>query len=395
MNCKYLILTFLAALIPGIPLHSQVHTGADQTEKYFPLLQGVPVAVVANRASVLTNKHGGEGIHLVDTLFRMGFSVLKIFSPEHGFRGDSEAGAPVGNETDPSTGIPVISLYGDHVKPTPGDLKDAKMVVFDLQDVGVRFFTYLSTLHYVMESCAENNIPLLLLDRPNPNGFYIDGPVLQPGYQSFVGLHPVPVVYGMTIGEYAQMVNGEGWLKNGARCSLTVIPLEGYDHSLRVGTLIKPSPNLTTLNAIRLYPSLCFFEGTRVSVGRGTRYPFEVYGDPELFSGSFFFTPMAIPGMSLHPPYEGKLCFGANLQVPQGMAPWPGGSINLFWLISAFKELGSDSAFFNAYFDLLAGTGQLRKQILEGKTEHEIRKSWEAGIENFVKIRKKYLIYPD
>ena len=392
---QYFTLLFIVYLFPPGVLQSQVRSGADQTEQYFPLLHSVPIAVVANRASVLADKHGGPGINLVDTLFRKGFSVVKIFSPEHGFRGNAEAGALVDDETDSATAIPVISLYGNHVKPTPVDLKNVGLVVFDLQDVGVRFFTYLSTLSYVMESCAENNIPLLLLDRPNPNGFYIDGPVLQTGFKSFIGLHPVPVVYGMTIGEYAQMVNGEGWLKNGVRCSLTVVPLEGYSHSLKVGVLVKPSPNLTTLNAIRLYPSLCFFEGTRVSIGRGTRHPFEVFGDPALLSGSFSFIPVGIPGMSLHPPYEGRRCFGINLQVAPDMEPWPGGNIQLFWLISAYKELGSDPAFFTAYFDLLAGTDQLRKQIMDGKTESEIRISWEPGIEKFVKIRKKYLLYPD
>lgn len=396
MSMKFFVGLIMTAL-PSVTLQTQILTGADQTGKYFPLLKGKNIAVVANRASVLMGKTRAPDVNLVDTLYRMGFSVKKIFSPEHGFRGNAEAGEKVGNEIDSLNGIPVISLYGKWKKPIPTDLQNIDLVVFDLQDVGARFFTYLSTLTYIMEACAEQKIPVLVLDRPNPNGFYIDGPVLEKEYASFVGLHPVPVVYGMTIGEYAQMVNGEKWLTNGVRCTLQIIPLVAYAHQTRTKTRIKPSPNLTTMNAILLYPSLCFFEGTRISVGRGTNHPFEVFGYPypDIHTGSFSFVPRSIPGMSLHPLYEDRKCFGTDLQVKPGIDPWNGGRINLYWLITEYKKYGSDPGFFTSYFDQLAGTGQLRRQIIEGKSEDEIRKSWEPGIEKFKKIREKYLLYPD
>ncbi|MEI7983005.1 MAG: DUF1343 domain-containing protein, partial [Bacteroidota bacterium] len=344
---KLLVIISLA-LLPVI-LWSQVLTGADQTDKYFTLLKGKHIAIVANNASMVLNKAGAPGVNLADTLFRMGFSLEKIFSPEHGFRSNSEAGAKVSDEFDSATGIKIISLYGKKKKPHPADLKQINLMVFDLQDVGVRFFTYLSTLTYVMEACAEQNIPVLILDRPNPNGFYIDGPVLEKPFASFVGLHQVPVVYGMTIGEYARMVNGEKWLKNGVRCDLKIIPLKNYSHVTRTLTMVKPSPNLTTMNAILLYPSLCFFEGTCVSVGRGTDHPFEIFGHPDIHNATFSFIPVSIPGMSLHPLYEGRKCFGTNLQAIPVSDGGQGGKINLGWLISTFREMGSDPGFFTNY----------------------------------------------
>ncbi|MCK9204481.1 MAG: DUF1343 domain-containing protein [Bacteroidales bacterium] len=397
MAFKNHLLRLVACLVlmgPGL-LKSQVMTGAQQTDRYLPILRGKRLAVVANQASVIMNSHGPRAVNLVDTLYRMGLDIDRILSPEHGFRGQTEAGQLVEDEIDAATGIRVISLYGKHKKPLPEDLEDIDLVVFDLQDVGARFFTYLSTLTYVMEACGEKHIPILALDRPNPNGFYIDGPVLKKKYASFIGLHPVPVVYGMTIGEYAQMVNGEGWMKNGIRCLLQIIPLQNYTHHTRVSIMERPSPNLTTMNAILLYPSLCFFEGTTVSVGRGTDHPFEVFGHPGLRTDTFSFVPRSIPGMSLHPPFEGKTCYGKNLKEGAKNENQKEGRIHLLWLLDTFKDLGSDTSFFTPYFDQLAGTDQLRKEIQQGKTEDEIRKSWEPGINEFKKIRKKYLLYPE
>lgn len=375
-------------------LVSQIITGAMRTDAYFPLLGDRRIAVVANNNSTLPALSGKGTVNLIDTLVNSGFRLVKIFSPEHGFRGHAEAGELVVDTTDPVTGIPVVSLYGNHKKPRPEELDGIKLVIFDLQDVGVRFFTYLSTLTYVMESCAALDIPVLLLDRPNPNGDYIDGPVLEKEYTSFVGLHPVPVVYGMTIGEYARMVNGEGWLKDKLKCKLEVIPLIGYTHSVRVVSVGLPSPNLPTMNAIRLYPSLCFFEGTPVSVGRGTEYPFEVFGHPDLVTGSFSFVPRSIPGKSLHPPYEGIRCYGSDLRNNQSFGDKEG-RVDLFYLITTCKILGSKPDFFTSYFALLAGTDQLRQQIVQGLTEQEIRDSWREGIKRFKKIRSQYLIYPE
>jgi uncharacterized protein YbbC (DUF1343 family) len=287
----------------------------------------------------------------------------------------------------------VVSLYGSRKKPTHEDLAGIDVIVFDIQDVGIRFYTYISTLTYIMESCSENNIPVILLDRPNPNGFYTDGPVLEPQYSSFVGMHPVPVVYGMTIGEYALMVNGEGWLAGGNKCALSVIRMEPYSHQTEYVFPVKPSPNLPTINSILLYPSLCLFEGTVVSVGRGTPYPFEVYGHPEFSRGNFSFTPQPIPGMSMTPPYENRECFGADLRNYFQEHPDSQGRINLKWLIDAYRQWEGKPGFFNNYFNLLAGTASLQKQISQKQSEKKIRASWRPGIEKFMKIRDKYLLY--
>ncbi len=385
-----IIVLFLHCFIPAL-LHScitaQVITGVERTTEYVPGLQGKRIGVVANHASVV------HGTNTVDTLLAMGLNVERIFSPEHGFRQRVGAGKLVENSTDSVTGIEVISLYGKHRKPTPEDLFELDLVLFDLQDVGIRFYTYISTLTYVMEACAEQGIPVVLLDRPNPNGFYIDGPVLEKEFTSFVGMHPVPVVYGMTIGEYAQMVNGERWMKDGLQCDLEVIPLEGWTHHTFVELAVAPSPNLPTTNSIYLYPSLCFFEGTEVSIGRGTCYPFEVFGHPVMKGFSFSFVPESIPGKSLHPPCEGERCLGLDLRDFYHTHSAMFGRINLAWLMMAYKNLGSSPDFFTSYFDILAGTGKLRKQILAGLPERQIRKSWQTGIEEFKKVRKKYLIY--
>lgn len=382
----YALNLFLFLAIPLFPA-AQVRAGAERTEKYLPLLEGKRIGVVANRASTV------GGINTVDKLIRSGCRIVKIFYPEHGFREETEAGEAVADRNDPATNIPVISLYGIRHKPSLQDLDGIDLMIFDIQDVGVRFYTYISTLTMVMEACAGQNIPVVVLDRPNPNGFFIDGPVLEPEYASFVGLHTVPVVYGMTIGEYARMVNGEGWLTDGISCILTVIPLEGWTHYTFTELPVCPSPNLTTMNAIYLYPSLCLFEGTDVSVGRGTCTPFEVFGHPEMKGFSFSFTPESIPGMSTNPPWKGLRCYGLDLRDFYRKHPGMFGRINLSWLMMAFRDLGSFPDFFNAYFDKLAGTHSLREQIVAGWTESRIRESWQEGLQTFRQIRAKYLLY--
>ncbi len=367
---------------------AQVKCGAERTSLYYSHLRHKNIAVVANAASLVGK------VNVVDTLLHSGLRVEKIFCPEHGFRVFSDAGQPIKNSIDSATKLPVISLYGKKKKPDQTDLKDIDIVVFDVQDVGVRFFTYLSTLSYMMEACSQANIPLMVFDRPNPNGFYIDGPVMDSSIYSFIGLHPVPVVYGMTIGEYAKMVNEEGWLKDRMICDLQVIPLENYTHQTQYTLPVSPSPNLTDMNAVYLYPSLCLFEGTIISVGRGTPYPFEIYGHPAFKGFSFEFIPQPTKGSS-NPVYSGQLCRGLDLREFYKTHPRLFGRLNLTWLIMAYKTLGSDPHFFNDSFDRLAGTSDLRKQITEGENEQEIRQGWQERLEKFKEIRKKYLIYPE
>jgi uncharacterized protein YbbC (DUF1343 family) len=378
----YLIFILSPAFLSG-----QIRTGAENIESYYPLLKNKEIGVVANQASVVGSKS------LIDVLVSKGFHVVRIFSPEHGFRMTGDAGELIGSTVDSITGIRIVSLYGKNMKPTQEDLESLDLILFDLQDVGVRFYTYISTLTYMMEACAEQNIPLILLDRPNPNGFYIDGPVLELSYRSFVGMHPVPVVYGMTIGEYALMVNGEGWLNNKLKCDLQIVPMEKYFHQMRYDLPVKPSPNLPNPLSVFLYPSLCFFEGTQVSVGRGTSFPFQVYGHPDLTYGTFFFTPESIPGVSNHPVLEGRLCRGEDLRnYDPGNLVDPG-KIILRWLLQAYQGSKGKGDFFNAYFNKLAGNATLQQQIIAGKTEKDIRKSWQSGINKFKKIRQKYLLY--
>jgi uncharacterized protein YbbC (DUF1343 family) len=365
---------------------NDVIPAAERTEAYFPFLEGKRVALVANQTSLVGK------VHLADTLVSAGIRLNRIFSPEHGFRGNASAGQEVADSTDQKTGLPVVSLYGSQKKPLPGDLADVDVVIFDIQDAGVRFYTYISTMHYVMEACAENNKPLIVLDRPDPNGNYVDGPVLEDKFASFVGMDPVPVVYGMTIGEYALMINGEGWLNSGKRCELTVIPCLNYNHRTVYAPPVPPSPNLPNLQSIRLYPSLALFEGTNVSVGRGTSFPFQVFGSPGITTGNFTFTPESRPGAALHPPYEDAVCRGKDLR---RYSP-PGGnwdSLNLSWLIWAYKHTTDREAFFNAYFSKLAGTEKLQKQIENGIPEADIRASWQPGLEKFLGIRHRYLLY--
>ncbi len=363
----------------------EIIPGSYSTDVYFPLLKNKRVAIVANHTSLI------KATHLVDTLLSSGINVKKIFSPEHGFRGIAEAGEKVKNEKDYRTGLPIISLYGKHFKPTTSDLHGIDIVLFDIQDVGVRCYTYLSTLHYVMEACAENNIPIIILDRPNPNGFYIDGPVLEKRFKSFVGLHPVPLVYGMTIGEYARMINGEGWLRNSVLCDLTVIPCQGYRHSFKYIPEIPPSPNLRNIKAIYLYPSLVMFEGTVISVGRGTEQPFTCYGHPELTKGDFLFTPRKTGNQD--PLYRDTLCIGfnlANYNFPQNTQSY----FTLKWLKEAYESYHNKKNFFNRFFNYLVGNEILKKQIEQNLSEEEIRETWEGDIKKFTEIRAKYLLYP-
>lgn len=367
---------------------ADIKVGAEHTEEYLSLLQGKKVAVVANQASFVKNKL------LVDTLLSLGVKVVKIFAPEHGYYGDEDAGETVKNGKTHHSAIQIISLYGKHDKPTKEDLSGVDMVVYDLQDVGVRFFTYVSTLHLLMEACAENTIPLIVLDRPDPNGYYVDGPVLDTAFKSFSGMDPVPIVYGMTPAEYAKMLNGEKWLKNGEQCNLTCIPVTGYTHKNYYDLPVKPSPNLPTMASVFLYPSLALFEGTVISVGRGTAKPFEVIGNPLLKSAPYSFTPESRPGAE-HPPFEGQKCFGYNLTDFGNIMIKNYQKLYLFWLKGAYKDYPDKAHFFNDYFKNLAGTDVLQKQIEQGLTDEEIRKSWEQGISAFMKIRKKYLLYPD
>lgn len=368
--------------------YDQILAGAERTGLYFPELKGKSIGVICNQTSMV------KSTHLVDTLISAGFNVQVIFSPEHGFRGDSEAGADIMDGTDRRTGVKIVSLYGKKKKPSPSDLEGIDILLFDIQDVGVRFYTYISTLTVIMEAAAEQDIPLIVTDRPNPNGFYVDGPVLDTNYRSFVGMHPVPVVYGMTIGEYAMMVNGEGWIGN-RQCKLTVIPLSAYHRNMIVKLKIKPSPNLPTWQSIYLYPSLCLFEGTIISVGRGTETPFQVIGSPGFYPGSFTFTPKSIPGVSDRPLYEGRACYGTNLSGYAENFPENEHHFTLWHLISMHEYYKDSTAFFIPYFDKLAGNDQLRKDILGGLSEEEIRNSWKKDLEAFMQIRKKYLLYED
>jgi len=359
-------------------------SAAMQLDDYLQLIAGKRVGIVGNQTSIV-----GE-THLVDTLLSLGIDIKKIFTPEHGFRGNADAGARVNSERDAKTGLPIVSLYGNNKKPTPEMLQGLDVILFDLQDVGVRFYTYISTMSYVMEAAAENNIPVIVLDRPNPNGFYVDGPVLKSENKSFVGMHPVPVVYGMTIGEYAQMVNGEGWLKNGVRCELTVIPIHNYNRNAIYELPVKPSPNLPNWEAVYLYPTLCFFEGSIVSLGRGTDTPFQIYGHPDM-RGSFNFTPQSTAGAS-NPPLKGQRCRGENLVEYAHGFQHNENCLHFEWIIEAYQQL-KDKSFFTNYFRLLAGDKQLQRDIENGKSADEIRASWENDLETFLAVRAKYLLY--
>ena len=371
---------------PSLTFVDKAHyvSAAMQLDDYLPLIEGKRVGVVGNQTSIV-----GE-THLVDTLLSLGIDIKKIYTPEHGFRGTADAGAKVNSGKDEKTGIPIVSLYGKNKKPTPEMLQSIDIILFDLQDVGVRFYTYISTMSYVMEAAAENHIPVIVLDRPNPNDFYIDGPILKSENQSFVGMHQVPVVYGMTIGEYAKMVNEEGWLKGGITCDLTVIPIKNYNRNAIYELPIKPSPNLPNWESVYLYPTLCFFEGTIVSIGRGTETPFQVYGHPNM-RGSYTFTPKSTSGAS-KPLLEGQRCRGENLVEFAHDYKHNTNQLHLEWIIEAYQQL-KDKGFFTNYFHLLSGDKQLQRDIENGKSANEIRASWKDDLDAFKAIRKKYLMY--
>ncbi|MDX9930788.1 MAG: DUF1343 domain-containing protein [Bacteroidales bacterium] len=367
---------------------SSVVTGAARMDDYLPLLKGRRVAVTANQTTLVGSAH------LVDTLISRGVNVVTIFAPEHGFREMAAAGEIIRGGVDEKSGIKVVSLYGNrYFKPQPADLEDVDIVIFDIQDVGARFYTYISTMHYVMEACAENGKSCLILDRPNPNGFYVDGPILEPAFRSFVGMHPVPVVHGMTIGEYAMMINGEGWLEGAVTCDLQVMECLNYTHATGYELPVRPSPNLPNQTSVYLYPSLCFFEGTNISVGRGTPYPFQVLGAPGLEGKyEFTFTPVSLPEAG-NPPHKDMACYGIDLRDALGRGIVPVPFLNLGWLIDIRNAYPDRENFFRTYFNTLAGTATLRQQIEEGMTAEEIRRTWEPGLEAFGKIRRKYLLY--
>jgi uncharacterized protein YbbC (DUF1343 family) len=362
----------------------QLIVGANQLENYLPLLRNKQIAVVANQTSLI------NGFHLVDSLLACNVSIVKVFAPEHGFRGESDAGALINDEIDVKTGLPIHSLYGKNKKPSAEALNNIDLIVFDIQDVGARFYTYISTLHYVMEACAENNIELLVLDRPNPNAHYVDGPILDTAYQSFVGMHPIPIVHGLTIGEYAQMINGSFWLKDSIQCNLTVQEMKYYTHSLPYDLPVKPSPNLPNRQSISLYPSLCLFEGTAISVGRGTNLQFQIIGSPLLDSCSYSFSPSSQSGAK-YPKHESLKCCGWDLskfKIDKG--------INLSYLIECFNQYNSKGIpFFNSFFDKLAGSNVLRVLIEAGWSEAQIKETWQEGLQVYKEQRLNYLIYPE
>lgn len=370
--------------------NDRITVGAARTAEYLPLLEGRKVAVVANQTSVF------NGAHLVDVLIAKHVGLKRVFAPEHGFRGTADAGELLNDGTDRRSGLPVVSLYGSNKKPTAEQLADVDVMIFDIQDVGARFYTFIPTMFNVMEACAENGKRMIVMDRPNPNGFYVDGPVLREEMKSFVGMHPVPIVHGMTVGEYAQMINGEGWLKGGVQCELTVINCTGYDHNNHFDLPIAPSPNLPNASSIQLYPSLCLFEGTPVSVGRGTDKQFQIFGMPGLKNAPFEFTPKPMPGAK-HPKHDGVLCNGYDLSAVGAFVIRDSKKLNLQWLVDLYAGLSTSQQkeFFTPFFDKLAGNTFLREQIQAGKSAEEICASWAAEVGAFKKIRKRYLLYPD
>jgi uncharacterized protein YbbC (DUF1343 family) len=389
---NFIVLQFIIFIIFSscmkAPSQQVVHTGCERTELYLNKLKGKSVGLVANHTTMIGTEH------LADYLIRNRIKLTRIFAPEHGFRGDADAGADIHNDVDARTGVPVVSLYGDKKKPSAADLQGIDIMIYDIQDVGVRFYTYISTLHYLMEACAENSVPLMILDRPDPLGYYVDGPVMEDEFKSFVGLHPIPIVYGMTPGELAGMINGEGWLKDGEKCSLRVVPCSGYDHNSRYQLPVNPSPNLNCMQAIYLYPSICLFEGTIMSLGRGTTSPFRVIGHPDYPDKGFSFVPKA--GKSnQNLLLKDQACYGLNLQNIPLDSLQQLNSINLKWLIEVSGKMKRGKDFFIPYIDRLAGTAKLREQILRGYTEEQIRQGWKPGLDNFCKKRAAYLLYPD
>ena len=353
--------------------------GAERTANYLPLLENKKIGIIGNQTSMIDNTH------LADSLLSLGVDLVKVFSPEHGFRGKVDAGEKIEDGIDIKTGIPIISLYGRNKKPSSKQLEGIDVLLFDIQDVGARFYTYISTLHFVMEAAAESNIKVIVLDRPNPNGHYVDGPILDTTFRSFVGMHPIPIVHGMTIGEYAKMINGENWIYE--KCDLSIIEMKNYTHDMQYDLPTKPSPNLPNSKSINLYPSLCLFEGTNISVGRGTEYPFQHFGAPYL-KNNYSFTPKSGDG-SKQPKHENTECFGTDLRFQDNYLT----AINLNWIIEAYKQCPEKEKFFNSFFDKLAGTDKLRLQIIKGKTTKDIKESWKVELDQFKEIRQKYLLY--
>lgn len=381
------LLTFVC-IISSSSLVAQIKIGAARTNEYLPILKGKKIALVVNQTSTIGKTH------LVDSLLSLGIKISCIFAPEHGFRGNVSAGSTVNNGKDGRTGIKIISLYGNHKKPTKDDLKDIAQVVFDIQDVGARFYTYISTMHYVMESCAESNIPFMVLDRPNPNGHYIDGPVLDTNFRSFVGMHPIPVVHGCTVGELAGMINEEGWLKNRVKCDLKVIKCLNYTHASEYILPIRPSPNLQSQSSIYLYPSICFFEGTTMSLGQGTDKPYQCFGSPAFDWGNLNFTPQSIKGVAEKPKSQGILCIGFDLTWYGENKARNEAEINLNWLIMSYRLSKNKNQFFNDFIDKLAGTDKLKTQIIKGMSAIDIKLSWQSDLDKYRKMQKKHLLYP-
>ncbi len=380
---KRLFLLLLLIPFVGSCQTAALRTGADQLDVLLPKLAGQRVALMVNHTARVGRNH------LADTLKSRGVNLVKIFGPEHGFRGTADAGEEIKDGIDPKTGVPVVSLYGKNYKATPEQVADVDLIVFDIQDVGVRFFTYISSLHYLMETCAENNKKLIVLDRPNPNGSFVDGPVRKPEQKSFVGMHPIPIAHGMSIGEYARMINGEGWLTNQRTCSLEVIPMKNWKHTDTYAIPLRPSPNLPNDHAIGMYPSTCLFEGTVLSIGRGTHNPFEVTGHPDLKGQPYTFTPVPIDGMDKDPKLKNQECHGLDMR----SVPLPG-EVTLKYLIQMYEAFPEKDKFFIAYFDKLAGNTTLKEQIRAGMSEKEIKATWKSELDAFRAIRAKYILYP-
>ncbi|WP_037361047.1 exo-beta-N-acetylmuramidase NamZ domain-containing protein [Asinibacterium sp. OR53] len=399
MRTVHLVLFFFVWLSTSFNAGAAViKTGAEQTEKYVPYLKGKRVGILANPTAVI----GKKNVHIVDSLLKLGVHIVKAFGPEHGFRGNASAGAKVADEIDSATGIPLISLYGSgKSKPSQADLADIDILVYDLQDVGCRFYTNINALARLMEACAENNKELLILDRPNPNGYLIDGPILDMKLKSGIGMFPIPIAHGLTIGEFAQMVNGEGWLPNGLKCNIRIIPVANYNHNMEYTLPVKPSPNLNTQQSILLYPTLCLFEGTVLSQGRGTYFPFTVLGNPDLKGYSFSFTPTSIKGMAETPLHMNKACFGLDLRKYSVTSLRKSKQLHIEWMIELYKAYPHKEKFFDykqskemGNIDKLAGTTSFKEQIVAGLSANDIRKSWEPGLKAYKEMRKKYLLYP-
>ena len=390
MRKIFLLLSLITFMNYSYAIHytDSIKVGADRTEIYLPKLAGKKVAIVGNQTSMIGNTH------LVDSLLALKVNIVKIFAPEHGFRGFADAGETIANGKDTKTGLPVISLYGKHKKPTAEDLKGIDIVIFDIQDVGTRFYTYISTLQYVMEACAENDKEIIVLDRPNPNGYFVDGPVLKPKYKSFIGMQPIPIVYGMSMAEYARMINEEGWLKDGKKCKLDYVTCEGWDHNKFYKLPVKPSPNLPNMVAVFYYPTLCLLEGTVMSVGRGTDAPFQLVGHPDLADGYVEFTPKSMPGAK-HPKFEGIKCKGYDARDNGIDYIVEKEEIGIACLVKAYANVGGGDDFFTDSFNLLAGNSEFKEQLKFRMQSAEIHATWKKDLDAFKEIRKKYLLYTD